>query len=70
MQHGVKALVLSVDHRAAEIAKDISLPILETDLVRGIERLLAGELVFEPLRLPLENIRRWRDDWHSVALES
>jgi len=70
MQHGVKALVLSVDHRAAEIAKDISLPILETDLVRGIERWLAGELVFEPLRLPLENIRRWRDDWHSVALES
>lgn len=70
MQHGIKALIIAVDHRASEIAKDTSLPILETDIAAGMERWLAGELVFDPLHLPLENIRRWRDDWRGVALES
>jgi polysaccharide pyruvyl transferase WcaK-like protein len=70
MQHGIKALIIAVDHRAAEIAKDTSLPVLETDIAAGIERWLAGALVFDPIRLPMENIQRWRDDWRGVAAEN
>lgn len=68
MQHGVKALILSVDHRATEIAKDTALPILDSDFVQGIERWLDGSLVFDPIRLPMENIQRWRDHWRDVAM--
>lgn len=67
MQHGVKTLILSVDHRASEIAKDTSLPILETDFTDGMERWLSGTLRFDPIRLPTQNIERWRDHWRSVV---
>ena len=67
MQRGVKAVIISVDHRASEIAKDTALPIIGTDIAAGIERWLCGSLKFDPIRLPTANIQRWRDYWRSVV---
>ena len=67
MQHGIKSLILAVDHRATEIAKDVGIPILTDSFASGIERWLEGSLAFGPIRLPLANIRKWRDYWSEFA---
>ena len=58
--HGVSALIIQVDNRAAEIAKDTGLPVIGAEFDRDIERWLTGQLRLEPLRIPLGNIERWR----------
>jgi polysaccharide pyruvyl transferase WcaK-like protein len=63
MQHGVSALIIQVDNRAAEIAKDTGLPVIGAEFDRDIERWLTGQLRFEPVRIPLRNIERWRAYW-------
>jgi hypothetical protein len=63
MQHSVKALVINVDHRAEEIARDTGLPLILEDPAKGIEAWLSGALHFDPIHLPMENIERWRRYW-------
>lgn len=63
MQHGIKALIIGVDHRAVEICRDVDLSVIVDSIPSSIESWLNGNLFFSPIKLPLENIRLWREYW-------
>lgn len=67
MQHQIPALIISVDHRSQEIQNDTGLPVISGDIDSHIENWLTGALSFDPIRLPSENINRWRTHWRGVA---
>ncbi len=62
IQHKKRALVIEVDNRAAEIAKDTYLPTVKRDDINGILNWIQGS---EPLKivLPMENISRWKSQF-------
>lgn len=66
MQHGVKALIIGVDHRAREIGSDTGLPVVD-DVGETVARWVRGEKRFDPLRLPAAAIARWREHWREFA---
>ncbi len=60
LQHKRRALILSVDNRASEIARDTNLPVVS--LADGVERARARLRAPEPIaiKLPYETIAEWR----------
>lgn len=60
LQHGRRALILSVDNRASEIARDTNLPVLS--MSDGIEMVRKGINQPRPIEitLPVEAIEKWR----------
>jgi hypothetical protein len=59
IQHQRRALILSVDNRAAEISRDIGLNVLERDDYSGIEKFI-NESYVTNLNIPFEEISRWK----------
>lgn len=59
IQHKKRALVIEIDNRAAEIAKDTGLPTVKRDDINGITGWIYGNA---PLKivLPEENITSWK----------
>jgi polysaccharide pyruvyl transferase WcaK-like protein len=62
LNFGVESLIISIDNRAREIAKDIHLPAIERNQISLISKWVCGEQVFtEPkIRIPIGNIDRWK----------
>ncbi|MEO7923153.1 MAG: polysaccharide pyruvyl transferase family protein [Chitinophagaceae bacterium] len=59
-----KALILAVDNRAGEIAKDTNLPVIRRDEYGKIRQWLNGEDVFgKPVTIPLEKIKQWKEQF-------
>jgi polysaccharide pyruvyl transferase WcaK-like protein len=59
MQKGHRALIVAVDNRAAEIAKDTDLPVVARDDTAGIEEWIDNGPPIA-IRLPEEAIRLWK----------
>lgn len=60
MNHGVRSVILSVDNRAAEMGRDLGLPVLDRNNVGStLEPMIRREFATR-VTLPLENIRRFR----------
>ena len=59
IQRGKRALILAVDNRAAEIAKDIGLNVRSRDDVSGISDFIGGRYETR-LKVPFDEINRWK----------
>lgn len=66
LEHGVRSLIISIDNRAREIATDTGLPSVEREDRIGLLHYLEGESKVR-IRLPLEEIERWRSQFHEAA---
>jgi len=63
LQHGRRALILSVDNRASEIARDTNLPVIS--LASGLESVRDRLRSPRPIeiRLPIDAINEWRSQF-------
>lgn len=64
LQHGIDTLIIGVDNRALEIHKDTMLPIAARDNTLQIQSWLNGARMFDDVKLPFENIEKWRSQFH------
>ncbi len=59
LQYKKRTLILAVDNRAAEISKDINLPVIDREKVDQIESWINSSYKTE-IKLPEQNIERWK----------
>lgn len=62
MNYNIDTLIISIDNRAKEMAKDVFLPVIERNNLQMMSKWLAGEAVFKEttIQLPKENIQFWK----------
>lgn len=70
MANGLDSLILGVDNRSLEISKDINLPVVQRSDFQSLKRWLDRERIFDPVRLPLSNIKEWKDALRNQAQRS
>jgi len=63
MQMGKESLIVGVDNRAIEMAKDFSLPVVKRDDFISIDKWLKGESIFKPISIPLNQIDKWKEQF-------
>lgn len=65
LQGNIDSLIIAVDHRAIEMAKDSNLPVSTRNNLELIKNWLEGKEVFPPfISLPITNINHWRQQFH------
>lgn len=64
LQHGIDSVIIAIDNRAAEIAKDIRLPVVERFQAEVLVKWLEGVDIFEPVELPIEQIEKWKNQFN------
>lgn len=69
LQNRLRALIIEVDNRATEIAKDTGLPTVPRDDFATINRWIE-ESPIPSIHLPMEEITRWRSQFQSVIERS
>jgi len=57
------SLILSVDNRATEMAKDISLPVVSRKDLKMIRKWINGDNVFSNIKIPIESITLWKNQF-------
>jgi polysaccharide pyruvyl transferase WcaK-like protein len=62
LQHQRRTLILSVDNRATEIAKDTNLPVIERDDINAIASQI-NSADRTNIKIPVENIKRWKSQF-------
>jgi hypothetical protein len=60
LQLGNNALILSVDNRAKEIARDTGLPVVSREEIDLVRHWIGGECLFHKIRVPVEEILAWK----------
>jgi len=68
MQKGRRSLILAVDNRAAEIARDTNLPVRDRADTSGIERWIQAAEKTE-IRLPTQAISDWKAQFRPENLD-
>lgn len=63
LQHGRRTLIIEVDNRAREIAKDTNLPTLSYLEMDKLENVLSRELVMD-INVPFEQIDLWKQQFN------
>jgi polysaccharide pyruvyl transferase WcaK-like protein len=66
LQLGKRSLVLAIDNRATEIAKDTGLPVVQRTDLAGIERWITGPSP-TAIRLPTDAIQAWKAQFRGHA---
>lgn len=63
LNFGKRSIILAVDNRALEIAKDTNLPVIkrESTMKELMEAIMFARET--SIKLPLENIQRWKDQF-------
>ncbi|RSX51143.1 polysaccharide pyruvyl transferase family protein [Bifidobacterium callimiconis] len=67
LNHGIRAMIVSVDNRAADIARDTNLPVMPRN---GLQELMEAWIDHsDPVRitLPTDAIRQWKEQFLSLA---
>lgn len=64
LEHRVRSLIISVDNRAAEIARDTGLPCVARNDEPSLLKWLAGDTTMN-LQLPLDAIAQWRNQFQA-----
>lgn len=60
LENGIESLIVAVDNRAAEIGKDINLPVIRRDELYRVEDWINRKCIFEPIVLPVNDIEKWK----------
>jgi polysaccharide pyruvyl transferase WcaK-like protein len=63
LEMGLKSVIIAVDNRAAEIAKDINLPVIARNQPEKLVEWLEGKSIFDPIKLPLPAIQAWKEQF-------
>jgi hypothetical protein len=66
LKHGAPSLILGVDNRSLEKARDFNLPVIPRRDPESIEKWLRGELRFPKISVPHEDIARWCEQFTVV----
>jgi hypothetical protein len=66
LNHRVPSLILGVDNRATEMARDFQLPVVPRTDQSSIDGWLRGHLKFPAIRVFREQIERWRAQFGAV----
>lgn len=67
LNHGIRSMIVSVDNRASDIARDTNLPVMpREDLQSSMQSWIDHS---DPVRiiLPTDNIRKWKEQFRSLA---
>jgi polysaccharide pyruvyl transferase WcaK-like protein len=67
LQHKRRTIIIEVDNRAVEIARDTGLPTISRDDAEGIGRWIESEAVIN-LSLPRDNIKKWKDQFKELPI--
>lgn len=60
LNSGIRSVIVSVDNRARDIAKDTNLPVIErTDLRANLDGIIEGDWNTD-IRIPEDNIKKWK----------
>jgi len=57
------ALILAVDNRATEMAKDINLPVIDRRDFDSMRKWLKQEKIFKDIKIPTDNIKLWKEQF-------
>lgn len=68
LQHGRRAIFISVDHRTPNICRDVGLPVAVRYEFQTLEELIYSENIYE-INLPYHEIMLWRDSLKKVLCE-
>lgn len=60
LNHKKRSIIISIDNRAAEIAKDTNLPIIERDKVLDQLETKINNQIQTDIHLPIANINKWK----------
>ena len=61
LEHGMPSLILGIDNRSKEIARDINMPVVQRGDIQAIRQWLAGGTPHGSIRLPNAEIARWKE---------
>ena len=64
LQNNVRTLILAVDNRALEIGKDVNLNVIKRENIEDSLEFINNDYQTE-IKLPLENIERWKNSLYS-----
>ena len=65
IQQNKATLILAIDHRAIEMAKDSGLPVIKRNDEELLRKWLDGTKIFSTnISLPVKNITRWRQQFN------
>lgn len=62
LNHGVRTIVVEVDNRAIEIAKDTNIPSINSKEIAGLKELIHSELEFN-IAMPWDAINEWKSQF-------
>jgi polysaccharide pyruvyl transferase WcaK-like protein len=62
LQHSRRAIIIGVDNRAKEKAKDFNLPVVMREQIDELQNLIQGSLKID-IDIPQENIERWKNQF-------
>jgi len=63
IQKNIPSLILANDNRAAEIKKDVNIPVIEKAEINEIERWIKGETKFGKINLSTQDIMNWKNQF-------
>jgi hypothetical protein len=63
LQNRLDSIIIGVDNRAKEMGKDINLPVVDRSDFTLLKKWLHGENVFSSILLPMEKIRKWKNQF-------
>jgi hypothetical protein len=66
MEHKIRTLIVSIDNRAREIARDTGIAVVERGDIGGMREWVHGNAKTQ-VRLPVEAIDRWRSQFVDSA---
>jgi polysaccharide pyruvyl transferase WcaK-like protein len=65
LRHRRRSVIVGVDHRANEMGRDLSLPVIDRySPARDLEEMIGGNLTVQ-IRLPLQKIQEWKRQFAS-----
>jgi len=60
LQYNRPTLIISIDNRAAEMGKDMELPIIEREDYKSMLEWIGNDRTLSIIKLPLSNIQKWK----------
>jgi Polysaccharide pyruvyl transferase len=67
LTHKVPSLILGVDNRASEMARDFHLPVVARKDTEALRRWLGGDDLFADIAVPHADVQRWCDQFSAAA---
>jgi len=67
LEYGMSSLILGIDNRSQEIARDVNLPVVSRGDTQAIRQWLAGGPPHGSIRLPNAEIAKWKESIASYA---